>query len=191
MTLVFYLVIAGYAAILGLEARETKGRFPGTRRQAVWTLYVFLVTDLTIVAGALAEHHLLRRADIAVSLAGIGLIAGKILLKRWAMGALGRHFNVHIVVGESHRLIREGPYRHMRHPAYFARVLGMIGIPLMLNAYYTLMVVPAIDLIFIFVRIRIEERQLTERFGEEYTAYRRQSWAIIPFRSLLAGRNSG
>jgi protein-S-isoprenylcysteine O-methyltransferase Ste14 len=105
------------------------------------------------------------------------------------MKTLGEYYNAHIVVGESHKLIKSGPYKYVRHPAYSARFLSIIGITLMLNAFCTLFIALAVDLLFVSIRIRLEERELMGKFGEQYLAYKRQTWAIIPFKAFFVKRD--
>jgi isoprenylcysteine carboxyl methyltransferase (ICMT) family protein YpbQ len=146
---------------------------------------LFLAYVIAIVGG-LVEYHLIQRIDIRISLVGISLILAKVLLKGWAMKTLGEYYNAHIVVGESHKLIKSGPYKYVRHPAYLAHFFGVLGIPLLLNAAYTFLVVLVFDLISLLLRIRLEEKELIRKFGKEYLAYERGTWAIMPFKALFA-----
>jgi protein-S-isoprenylcysteine O-methyltransferase len=108
------------------------------------------------------------------------------VLKRWAMGALGKEYHVHIVSSPGQRLVREGPYALVRHPTYLSRLIGTMGIALMMNAYWTLLAVGLLDLLAVSLRIHFEERELLQNFKEEYEDYRTATGALIPkFRKLL------
>lgn len=188
LTIVFYIVVACYALILAFEARETRGRFTNTPRRAVWTVYLFFLTDMLIIIGGLVEYHINGETNLVVSAAGFSLLTAKILLKRWAMNSLGKHYNVNILVVNSHKLVQSGPYKYVRHPAYLARIFSTVGIPLMLNSYFILVLAMIVDLTFILVRIKLEEQELTDHFGDRYVSYRKYTWALIPFKSLLTRR---
>jgi protein-S-isoprenylcysteine O-methyltransferase Ste14 len=68
-------------------------------------------------------------------------------------------------------LITDGPYRFSRNPAYIALTLWYLGIGLLLNNGWTLLL--SIPLIMVMDRIAIprEEQHLEEKFGQEYQRY--------------------
>jgi protein-S-isoprenylcysteine O-methyltransferase Ste14 len=185
MSAAFYSVIVAYIIVIVYEARKTRKHFPDAQRKARWTLLLLFLAYVVAIVGGLIEYHLAQEIDIRISIVGIALLLLKVLLKGWSMRALGKYYNAHIMVGEHHELIKSGPYKYVRHPAYSARFLSIIGITLMLNAFYTLTVALVVDLIFVLIRIRLEERELIRRFGEQYLAYKKQTWAIIPFKSFF------
>ena len=98
ITILLYFIMAVYSAVLIYEAIETKGRFTGIKRQAIWTVYLFFLTDVIIIVGGLVEYHIVAEINLVVSAIGCFLLITKIFLKRWAMKSLGEHYNVHIVV---------------------------------------------------------------------------------------------
>jgi protein-S-isoprenylcysteine O-methyltransferase Ste14 len=185
MTLFFYFFIAAYVITIIYEAVETRRHSSDAIKHAKWTLVLFFVVDAATIIGGLIEYHQVENIYFPVSIAGLGLLVIKVILKRVCMRTLGECYNVHIVIGEEHQLIRSGPYKYVRHPAYLAHFLGITGICLMLNAFIMLPVLVTLDLLFLAIRIRIEENELSSRFGHEYCKYRREAWAIIPFKNLL------
>ena len=189
MSAVFYSVIIGYVIVIIYEARKTRKHSVNAQRKAPWTLFLLFLAYVIAIVGGLIEYHLAQEIDIRISLVGISLILVKILLKGWSMRALGKYYSAHIMVGEHHELIKSGPYKYVRHPAYSARFLSIIGITLMLNAFYTLFIALVVDLTFVLIRIRFEERELIGKFGEQYLAYKRQAWAIIPFKTFFVKRD--
>jgi protein-S-isoprenylcysteine O-methyltransferase Ste14 len=180
-----YLVIAGYVAILIYEVRETRQHLADVPRRAKWTVILFFLSYVVIIAGGLIEHYLAAEMNLIISAVGFALIAAKVAVKRWAMKTLGEYYNVHIVVGDSHKLITSGPYRHVRHPVYSARLMSTVGILLVLNAFHTLIIAAAIELTFVIVRIQFEEKELEAKLGQDYISYKGRTWALVPFRSLF------
>ena len=69
------------------------------------------------------------------------------------------------------RLLTEGVYSRVRHPRYVAVLIGLISVALFSNylALYLLLPIGAAGL---YVIVRLEERELLERFGDEYETYR-------------------
>jgi protein-S-isoprenylcysteine O-methyltransferase Ste14 len=123
---------------------------------------------------------------------GIGFIAfmGTLVrLGRWRNSsrtdvvdnaALGSNYRGTMGLHPNHTLVTHGPYRFVRHPINAVFPLGSIVLFLMSANW----VLGAGALILIgtisIVRAPIEERQLIERFGEEYRAYIRRTGRFFP-----------
>jgi protein-S-isoprenylcysteine O-methyltransferase Ste14 len=84
-------------------------------------------------------------------------------------------------------LITDGPFRFSRNPGYVALTLWYLGIGLVLNSAWILLLV--IVPVFIMDRWAIprEERHLEEKFGQEYTQYkaRVRRWLTVRQKRLL------
>ena len=149
----------------------------GTASQIVWSVY------LTQLIGVIEAVHfrypeslrwdLLTTAMVPVMLAGLGL-------RMWAVLTLGRYFTWFITVYDDHQVIRTGPFRFIRHPAYCGALILFVGTLLFLHAW----VGAALSLVFqLFAyvrRIRYEEAMMIERLGERYVVYTREVRALVP-----------
>jgi protein-S-isoprenylcysteine O-methyltransferase Ste14 len=72
------------------------------------------------------------------------------------------------------RLVRHGPYRFTRNPMYVGLTLAYIGIALIMNVGWPLVLLPLVlGGLDVFV-IREEEKYLLRTFGDEYAAYKKQ-----------------
>jgi len=152
-------------------------------KMAKWTGIAFSVTYLLLIFGSVGEYFLIpRRINLWISGIGIGIVAARIWLKWWAMLTLGEYWSVHIEIRESHKLIKDGPYRYIRHPAYLSNLMAYLGIPLIANAYYTLIGMLLIYVPFNLIRLYLEERELSRKFGEEYEDYRKKVPPLLPIR---------
>lgn len=69
-------------------------------------------------------------------------------------------------------LITDGPYRYSRNPAYVALTLWYLGIALLLNNGWALLLVLGPLLVVDRCVIQREEQHLEAKFGEEYRRYR-------------------
>jgi len=81
---------------------------------------------------------------------------------------------------ESHRLIKDGLYKHVRHPLYLGEILRNSGFVLIFSSIYGVLFM-AVGTIFLLLRISIEEKMLIEAFGEDYKEYQRNTKRIIPY----------
>jgi protein-S-isoprenylcysteine O-methyltransferase Ste14 len=77
------------------------------------------------------------------------------------------------------KLVVTGVRQHVRHPIYLGHLLEMIGwsVGTGLAVCWTL---TAFAVITGVVMIRLEERELVERFGESYREYQKRVSAIVP-----------
>lgn len=150
---------------------------------AKWTGIAFSITYILLIFGTIGEYFLIpRKINLWISGIGLGITAVRIWLKWWAMLTLGDYWSLHIEIREAHKLIKDGPYRYLRHPAYLSNLMAYFGIPLITNAYYTLIGVFLIYLPFNLIRLHLEEKELIKKFGEEYEDYRKKVPALLPIK---------
>lgn len=81
--------------------------------------------------------------------------------------------------GKEGRLLREGIYAHVRHPRYLAVMLGTVAMALFTN-YLAAYVLAAIIFPWLYLITVLEERELLDRFGEQYRSYKQQVPRLIP-----------
>ncbi len=105
-------------------------------------------------------------------LAGLVLAIFGFTLLTVARVQLGNAFSIR---PQATMLVTHGIYRRIRHPVYVFGAIGIAGLLLYLNRPNWL----AVFLVIVpmqVIRARREERVLEERFGEEYRAYKRNTW---------------
>lgn len=156
---------------------STPERDRGTAAQIVWSVY------LTQLAGML-EAIFFRypesfRWDVVTTVALIIMLAG-LSLRVWAVLTLGRFFTWFITVYDDHQVIRTGPFRFIRHPAYGGALLLFVGTLLFLHAWIGAALSLVFQLFAYVRRIRYEEAMMVERLGERYIVYTREVDALVP-----------
>ena len=150
-------------------------------------MLVVWATTIAGSAGALMAQALLIPGGLALPSPGraalaAALVAGGALLRWWAILTLGRLFTVDVAVQQKHRVVRTGPYRLVRHPAYAGLLLSLLGIGVALGSWQAppLLLLPALG--GLLYRIGVEERALLRGLGDDYAAYRRTvRFRLVPF----------
>ncbi len=112
--------------------------------------------------------------------AGVGVGAGGLTLALWARRHLGRHWSGAVTVKQGHELVRTGPYRLIRHPIYTGAIVMHAGTALITGRLQGPLAVALIVIAYIR-KIGLEERVLGATFGAGFEAYRRESWALLPW----------
>ena len=172
--IVTFMVVAQLSRIRGLARRgETVAR---SRGLAHYVAYFFIVPYLAIAARPGPELDLpepLRWVGLALVVLGIAFAL-------WAIATLGRHYDLELEIHRDHELVRNGPYRFVRHPIYTGLGLHFVGAclatgNLVLIAGTILVTFPAL-----YLRARTEERLLRERFGAAYDAYANDVGMLVP-----------
>lgn len=130
----------------------------------------FTVVPLVLLLGALvvappAHWDALRIAGLAVATISFVLLTV-------ARAQLGSAFSV---TPQARRLVTTGLYRRIRHPVYVFGTLCLVGFVLFAGAPKLLLLMLILFPVQV-MRARAEARTLEERFGDEYRAWRRQTW---------------
>ena len=106
--------------------------------------------------------------------------AAGMLFSVWARIHIGRNWSGVVTIKEGHELIDTGPYALVRHPIYTGLLVAIFGSAMARGEWRGVLAV-LIAWAALWRKLRVEERWMTERFGEQYEAYRRRVPALIPF----------
>lgn len=112
--------------------------------------------------------------------AGLALHAASLALAIAARRTLGRNWSGAITQKAGHELIRVGPYRFVRHPIYTAMDGMCLGTALVSGDVHAFLGTALMTAAYVR-KIRLEERNLDELFGDAYADYRRTTRALIPW----------
>jgi protein-S-isoprenylcysteine O-methyltransferase Ste14 len=69
-------------------------------------------------------------------------------------------------------LLTGGPYRLSRNPMYLAMVVQYVGLALLLDSLWAIVLLPLALVVVHVTVIKREERYLEQRFGEDYRSYK-------------------
>ena len=99
----------------------------------------------------------------------------------WAVRTLGRFFQRQVVVEPGQTIVRAGPYRRLRHPAYAGDLLSIFGFALMIGSWIGAVAALGIAFAAHVPRIHVEERALRDAFGASYANYARATARLLPY----------
>lgn len=177
-------------ALMWLVAENRLVRRSNKRHQTITEIETRSQRQLwiAILSGVLAGLILKNLAlwPIAISylprqvLALLLFVAG-LVLRYQAVKQLGWLFTTDVVIQNDHALMTEGPYRHLRHPAYTGLLLALIGAGLAMGDGLALLTITVPTILALRIRIRIEESMLSDAFGQRYEAFCASRWRLIPW----------
>jgi protein-S-isoprenylcysteine O-methyltransferase Ste14 len=114
-------------------------------------------------------------------IASMVLVPPSVMLAWAAARQLGKQWRFQAAISEGHELITAGPYRLVRHPIYTSMLMMLLATVLAWTWWPMALVAIVSYLIGTEIRVRAEEKLLTEHFGDAYIEYRRRTRAYIPF----------
>ncbi len=167
-------MVAGSCLIDPTLVQERIRPGPGGKDYGTVIVLTPLMFGQSVVAGLdVGRFHWSDGVPPAVQGAGLLALAAALAVVVWAM-AVNRFFSpvIRIQTDRAHHLVTSGPYRYVRHPAYAAFPLMMVGSGLALGSWLAaliglLLVVPLLR------RTALEDRVLREEL-EGYAAYAKQ-----------------
>ena len=130
-----------------------------------WAFTALLYTYLFIVFVSIIEYFTtVRSINLFISIFGLMLYVFGVMIRRFAMQELGDNWSNYIEIKRDHKLIKTGIYKKMNHPYCFAVVLELFGICLIPNAYRSILLVLFLQIPFLLIRIKLEEKVLLNYF---------------------------
>jgi len=184
VAIVVILAIQSYYVITetAMTARTTQGtNSPADRgtRKIVWVLIALAFAGAwpPVIFGF---GRLFLLGDW-LTWVGVAIMIGAVIFRRYVIFYLGKFFTATVQIRQDHQLIKTGPYRYIRHPSYLGILLLVIGDGIALGNWISLVLCIALPLTGIIRRISVEEKELYQHFGEQYSEYRKITWRMIPY----------
>jgi protein-S-isoprenylcysteine O-methyltransferase Ste14 len=102
-------------------------------------------------------------------------------LRVTAIRTLGRFFTISVRLHDGHRVVKDGIYSIIRHPAYTGLWLVNLGFISVFASVFSFAAFFVLGLPALIYRIKVEEQMLVEEFGQEYRDYCTKTKRLIPF----------
>jgi protein-S-isoprenylcysteine O-methyltransferase Ste14 len=168
------------AASIGVKAARRRESLASRAGHIVpLVLAAILLSINPFPGGGVLFRRFLPASDIAYG-AGALLVVLGLAFSVWARLYIGRNWSGTVAVKQDHELIRRGPYALVRHPIYTGLLLAFIGSALARGEWRGVLAV-LIVFVALWRKLRLEERWMSETFGDEYRRYRAHTAALIPF----------
>lgn len=145
----------------------------------VFVLAIVVLTTIRLLAPGLLIVRVIP-GTVLTGLTGVTLTTPGLLFATWARIHLGKFWSSMVTIKSGHHLIRTGPYRIVRNPMYAGMLAALVGAAVAVGELLAFVVV-GIIVIGIWLKITAEEEILQEKFGEEYTRFRREVKSLIPY----------
>lgn len=180
--LLLCLLWLGTEIKLARKSRSDRGQYSASEERSQRLIWITLVTSLVAALGFKTFNWMpipigyLPRQFIALALftAGLGL-------RYYAVGRLGHLFTMNVAIHREHRLVVDGPYRWLRHPAYTGLLIALIGAGLAMGDFLALLLLTLPAFFAFRFRIMLEEKALHQRFGTAYRDYCKTTWKLLPW----------
>jgi len=178
---ILWLGWLAYWFVAARDVKATRRHEPRLTRLLHVALIVIAAVLLAFRLDALAwlDERFLPSTVIAYWL-GLVMLAAGIAVAVWARRYLGRNWSGTVTVKQDHELVRSGPYRFVRHPIYTGLLLAILGTAVAIGEWRGLIAFALITAGFL-LKIRTEERFMSETFADAYARYRAEVPALIPF----------
>lgn len=118
---------------------------------------------------------------------GIVLVVVGAAVALWAAFTLGSQFDLEPEVHRDHVVVRDGPYRFVRHPVYLGLGVHLVGACLASGNLVLTLGVLLVGLPLLYLRAYAEERLLRAELGPAYDAYAREVGMFVPRLVRRAG----
>jgi protein-S-isoprenylcysteine O-methyltransferase Ste14 len=144
------------------------------RRVVVSRVFGVLVLFLALfTTGSFSQDSL---TDTLLEMSGLFLLTICSIGRLWAL--------LYISGYKKRELITEGPYSMVRHPLYVFSLIGAIGIGIASENILVLAALVIFYLLYYPLTIIVEEKKLTEKFGQAYLDYIERTPRFLPKLSL-------
>lgn len=168
-----------WIAAYGAKANRRKESVPSRLTHVIPLLIAVWLLASSRVPIAMLNTPIASRS-IALFACGAILTAAGIAFSVWARVHLAGNWSGSVTLKQDHTLVRDGPYRYVRHPIYTGLLMALIGSAIARDEWRGVIAV-ALAFAALWRKLGLEERWLTEIFGEDYRRYRREVRALIPF----------
>jgi len=181
LTIAALVWIASEAFLILKDKAEGKGKVGIDQKTRNYnTISTIIALTLSPIIGSFSVFEFSSIKIRALFWAGIVVMFSGFFLRHWSISILGNYFRTTIELEKGQKVIQNGPYKYIRHPAYSGIILFFIGYGLTASNWLSIIIAVILPTISLLYRIRIEEVALENGLGIEYKNYQEKTKKIIP-----------
>lgn len=117
----------------------------------------------------------------ALTITGFILTAMGFVIRFISVMALSKQFSTDVRIVKGHELITAGIFKYIRHPSYLGYLIIPFGIGIAFSNWIAMLLFSIPNIFAVAYRIRVEEKVLTESFGQVYIEYKKRTKLLIPW----------
>jgi protein-S-isoprenylcysteine O-methyltransferase Ste14 len=169
----FLLFVAVAAQIILGKKKQVK-----LTGSVFWNLMVVLPYFIVFGWYSIRQYWGTFPGNLVLQISGITLMFIGVAGYMASIACLQQQWAISVTVKVGHQLIKNGPYRIVRHPMYFFMLLEVLGSGLLISNFMILLYLPVVFGIYFF-RARKEEELLLKGLPD-YGEYAKKTRMIIP-----------
>lgn len=179
-------IIATFAANIGGAKKGIKDKvavFRDKPKTYLQTVPLAISTiNLLVLILAVFQVGTLIYDDKYISIRIIGLLIYLTFswIQIWSFKTLGDYYSQEIAIKKDHKIVTSGPYKFIRHPQYLSQIfVDLAGAVATMS--YVLLPLAIIQIPFLILRAKEEEKLFQKYFPEELKSYKEKSGFMLPF----------
>ncbi|MCB9032880.1 MAG: isoprenylcysteine carboxylmethyltransferase family protein [Chitinophagales bacterium] len=184
MNIIFIIIYILWFASEFALSRLLRSKNQDTENTDKYTLQLIwagIITGNSIAGYISTAYYLPTSMNENIRYIGLLIIIIGCIIRFYAIYSLGVQFTVDVNIRNQHELNNKGIYKYFRHPSYTASLLSFIGFGISLNNWLSLIIITIIIIIVFQIRIKVEEKALIGKFGNDYINYKKETFGLIPF----------
>jgi protein-S-isoprenylcysteine O-methyltransferase Ste14 len=180
VTITVSYLYAFFEVFMNLRQRRKNNATATNDKGSLWLLYGLITVGyaLSFAVGATKIGRIYPWNTFFAT--GMALFAIGFTIRIYSILTLKQYFTYSVAKVENHKIISTGLYKFIRHPGYLGQLIIFMGISISISNWLSilLMMIPA-TLGYLY-RIKVEEKFMTDQFGEDYKNYQHRTKRIIP-----------
>jgi protein-S-isoprenylcysteine O-methyltransferase Ste14 len=182
MQFIVYLTFVFAFSEFGLLlVKRSKLKTVKTRADKGSMILLWIMITFGFICGFfLAKYDHWKLYNYLIACTGLLIVLAGIIIRCVAIIQLGNSFTVDVAINQSSVLKTNGIYKEVRHPSYSGLLLIVLGFSSTMNSISSFLVLVIPVFLAILYRISVEEKVLSDEFGEKYSEYSIGTKRLIP-----------
>ncbi len=169
-----------FEACLNVRQRRKNNLKTSRDQRSLWLLYGLITVGYTL-SFAIGTTKIGRIYSWNMFFAiGMALFAVGFMVRIYSILTLKQYFTYSVATVENHTIISIGLYKFIRHPGYLGQLIIFMGISISISNWLSILLMMIPVCLGYLYRIKVEEKFMTDQFGNGYKDYQERTKKIIP-----------